>query len=54
MRTMEIVMWVSRQQKADLDEAWKSTPGIMNRSQYIRLALNAYSGRKIFDEEGEE
>ena len=37
------------EESARLTNAWKRAEGITNCSQYIKAAVNAYAGEKIFE-----
>ena len=41
---------LSKQELSKLNRAWKQTDDCINRSQYIRQAINAYAGEVIFEE----
>lgn len=43
-----VMILLTSEQMDKLNEAWKKDEKAMNRSQYIKDALNAYSGKKIF------
>lgn len=41
---------VTRQENERLNRVWKQADNCLNRSQYIRKAINAYAGEVIFEE----
>jgi len=43
-----VMILLTSEQMDKLNEAWKSDKKAMNRSQYIKDALNTHSGMKIF------
>lgn len=43
-----VMILVTPDQRDKLNQAWKNDRKAMNRSKYIKDALNAYSGVEIF------
>lgn len=38
------------EQAEEIEKAWKNTDGCVNRSQFVKKAINAYVGKRIFEE----
>ena len=44
-----LVITITPSQEMELNRVWKAKDGCMNRSDFVREAINAYSGVKIFE-----
>ncbi|MEA5036858.1 hypothetical protein SDC9_20417 [bioreactor metagenome] len=44
-----LVITITSSQETELNRIWKAKDGCMNRSDFVREAINAYSGMKIFE-----
>lgn len=47
-KTELLNLWVSKEQLNEFDKCWKSTPDCISRGQFLRKAVNAYVGKKLF------
>lgn len=49
MKTEAIIIKLSKPELEKLDKAWKRDEMSMNRSQFVKAAINAYADETIFN-----
>ena len=49
MKEITMTIRMTSAEHEALTNAWKREPGVVNKAQFVRTAINAYAGEKIFN-----